>query len=280
MSNARVNTQGGVIVREEPAPIGRSDSRSGVRRVLLLAAAGFATAAAALAIAILLFGDFGETEGRILATTALLAGYSLLALPAAILQDQRRLSGLAAALGALAAVSAGLSIAAVWQNEPTETFGKVMGTANAWLVATAQIAVLVARRRTQDPRAVGRLFAASSALATILATMLSVLIWGEIDREGFARVFGALLVLDVLLVILQPILARAARGATAHRLRVVLASGETVVVTVPAPDLAGAAAAAIRAAERDGKRVLALEVADTAAGRAGDRREVAHQAGR
>jgi hypothetical protein len=48
------------------------------KRLVLLAVAGLLTAAAALAIGILLFGDFGSTEGRILATTALLAGYGLL----------------------------------------------------------------------------------------------------------------------------------------------------------------------------------------------------------
>jgi hypothetical protein len=69
------------------------------KRFVLLAVADLLTAAAALAIGILLFGDFGSTEGRILATTALLAGYGLFALPAAVLRDQRRLAALTIACG-------------------------------------------------------------------------------------------------------------------------------------------------------------------------------------
>ena len=76
------------------------------RRALLLAVAALMCAAAALAIAILLFGDFGDTEGRVLATTFLLAVYAALAVPAAMLWDQRRLPALAALLAVLAAVAA------------------------------------------------------------------------------------------------------------------------------------------------------------------------------
>ena len=60
---------------------------------LLLSVAVLLSVSAALAVGILLFGEFGETEGRVLATTGLLAGYGLLALPAAMLLDRRRLPG-------------------------------------------------------------------------------------------------------------------------------------------------------------------------------------------
>ena len=63
------------------------------KRALLLAVAACLSVSALLAIGILLVGHFGETEVRILATTALLAGYGLLTLPATILLDQGRVSG-------------------------------------------------------------------------------------------------------------------------------------------------------------------------------------------
>ena len=44
------------------------------KRIMLLAVAGLLSASALLAIGILLVGHFGKTEGRILATTALLGG--------------------------------------------------------------------------------------------------------------------------------------------------------------------------------------------------------------
>ena len=54
--------------------------RSSGKRLVLGVVAALLSGAAALAIGILLFGDFGTTEGRILASTALLAGYGLLIL--------------------------------------------------------------------------------------------------------------------------------------------------------------------------------------------------------
>jgi hypothetical protein len=232
------------------------------KRVLLLAVAGLVSAVAALAIGILLFGDFDATEGRILATTALLAGYALLALPAAILSDQRRCLRLASLVVALAVVGAALAITAVWLNEPSDTLGKAISTMTVCLLAATQVSALAARGREQDPRTVRGLFTASSVLAAVVAAMFAALVWAEIDREGPFRVFAALVVLDALLVALQPILARARPTGTARRLRVLVAPGETIELTVEAPDLAAAVSKAVRTLEREGRRVLALEIAD------------------
>ena len=68
--------------------------------------------------------------------------------------------------------------------------------------------------------------------------------------------------LDLALVALQPVLARARPAGPVHRLRVVRSAGEPVDVTIEGGDLASAAAKAIRAAERDGCRVVALEVGE------------------
>jgi hypothetical protein len=236
------------------------------RRVLLLGVAALVSAAAALAIGILLFGDFGATEGRILATTALLAGYGLLALPAVILQDQRRLPSLAAPVVALAVGAAAMSIAAVWQNEPHDLLAKAIGTVTGWLVASAQVSALAARQREQDPRLVRRFFTGSSALAAVIAAMFTGLLWAEIDREGYIRIFAALVVLDVLLVALQPILARARPTERVHRLRILVAPAETVELSVEAPDLATAASKALRTLDRAGRRALLLEFTDRIAG--------------
>jgi hypothetical protein len=237
------------------------------KRLVLLAVAGLLTAVAALAIGILLFGDFGSTEGRILATTALLAGYGLLTLPAAILHDQRRAAALTSAVVALAVAAASLTTVAVWSGETSDELGKVIGTVNGWLVAAVQLAALTLRRREHDARVVRLLFAASSALVVVLAWMLTVLLWAGFDSERYGRVFGALLVLNVLLVALQPILARARPRAIVHQLRVGVAPDESIELTVEAPDLAAAASKAIRTVERDGHRVLGLEFTGASAER-------------
>jgi len=238
------------------------------KRLVLLSVAGLLTAAAALAIGILLFGDFGSTEGRILGTTALLAGYGLLTLPAAILRDQGRAAALTGAVIVLALAAASLTTAAVWSDEPADALGKALGTANGWLVAAVLPAALTLRRREHDARVVRLLFAASSALVVVLASMWTVLLWAEIDSERYGRIFGALLVLNVLLVALQPILARARPRAIVHRLRVAVAAADPIELTVEAPDLAAAASKAIRTVERDGHRVLGLEFTGASAERA------------
>ena len=238
----------------------RSDARGEVsgKRILLLSVAGLLSATALLAIGILLAGHFGRTQGRILGSTALLAGYGLLALPAVVLLDQGRDRRLALATASLAAAGAAAALAGVWTD--SELLGKTVGSVTAFALAGTQISALTARRRGGDPAVVRRLFAVSCALALVAASCFAVFIWIQPNGSLFPRIFGSLVVLDLLLVALQPILARARPPAAVHRFNVVLASGESLAVTIEGGDLASAAAKAIRSAERGGRRVTGLEV--------------------
>jgi len=217
------------------------------------------TTTALLAIGILLFGGFGETEGRILATTALLTGYALLALPAALLLDQSRFPRLAATVIALAVAGFALALAAVWTSRPSDELGKSVTTVTVFAVAATQTSALAARRRARDPSFVPRLFAVSCVLALVLAALATVAAWAEIDDSLYFRIFAALAVLDVLLVVLPPVLALARPAGAIHRVRIVAEPGEEIEITIEAADFAAAAARAIRTVERDGRRVLRLE---------------------
>lgn len=223
------------------------------RRTLLLAVAALMCSAAALAIGILLLGDFGGTEGRILATTLLLAVYGALAVPAAILWDQRRLPALAAACAALSAVGASLNVFAVWSEGAGDEFGKMIATVTFFLVAAVVTAALATR-------SLHRLFFPSVALAAIAASMATAAVWAETEREGYLRLLGAVVVLDVLLVALQPLLLRARRDPRVRQLRIADTAGHTTDVTVQADSLADGAAKAIRYVERQGRHVRSLEV--------------------
>jgi hypothetical protein len=229
------------------------------KRALLRGIVASLSATALLAIVILLFGEFGQTEGRILTTTMLLAGFGLLALPAGFLFDQGRLTGLAGAVLALATAGFALSVALVWSgDDPPEELAKTAATIAALAVASTQVAALAARRTDRDPVSVRRLFPASTALALVVASMVGLAVWAEIGASSFYRALGAAVVLDVLLVALQPILATARREPTVHRLRLVARPGGESETTVDAPDFASAAAKAIRAAERNGTRVFSV----------------------
>lgn len=229
------------------------------RRIALSAIAASLIATALLAIGILLFGDFGETEGRILGTTALLAGYALLTLPAGFLFDQARLPSLAAAVVTLAAAGLALSLTAVWTNGSSDLLGKSVMTVTVFAAAATQTAALAARRRAGDPTSVRALFTASCVLALILAALATVAAWAEIDDSLYFRIVAAVAVLDVLLVVLQPVVALARPRGEAHHLRLTVDPGDELETTIEAADFAAAAARAIRTAERDGRRVVRLE---------------------
>jgi hypothetical protein len=236
----------------------------GGRRILVLGVAVVLCLSALLAAGILLFGHFGRTEGRILGTTAMLAGCGLLALPGVVLLDRRRLRGLALAVVGLAAATYALAVTTIWHDSPPDALGKTLGTIVLVTVAAAQTAALAARRQGADPPSVRRLFPVSIGIAVTACALLSALIWGDGDGGVLARVAATLVVLDVLAVALQPLLARARPPTAPIRLRLLLDTHETVEVEVRAADLAAAAVAAIHAEERQGRRVLRLETPDVA----------------
>src|SRR5918999_677892 len=91
------------------------------RRLLVLAVIASLAVTAALAIGILLLGDFGETEGRVLATTFAISVASLLALPGAQLLDQERAVPLAWATLVLAALAFVVFEYTIWTDEDSST---------------------------------------------------------------------------------------------------------------------------------------------------------------
>ncbi len=230
------------------------------RRVLLLMVAVLLSVSALLAIAVLLVGRFGSTEGRILGSTALLAGFGLVALPSVILLDTERARRLALAGVASAALASLLALVAIWSRSDSDTLGRTVGSAAVIAVAFSQLCALTARRETGDPASVRRLFAASCATATLAAILAVTFVWSNPHGTLAPRVLGAVIVLDLLLVALQPIFARARPGVVVHRFEVVLVSGERVAVSVEGGDVASAAARAIRSVERERGSVVELDV--------------------
>jgi hypothetical protein len=231
--------------------------RSGGRRVLLAAIVVPLTATALVAIGILLFGEFGDTEGRVLGTTALLAAYGLLALPAGFLFDQERLRALALTVLLLAVAGLSTALAAIW-TDGGDRLGKTVLTATVFGIAATQTAALAAGGRGHDQAVVRRLFVLSVGLVLVVAGMGAGAAWAELDSDTYIRVLAALAVLDVLVVALQPILSLARAGAGVYRWQVAVEGEDEAAVTVEASDLASAAAKAIRQVERTGRTVTGL----------------------
>ncbi|HEX6953090.1 MAG TPA: hypothetical protein VF124_09860 [Gaiellaceae bacterium] len=230
------------------------------KRVLLFTVAVLLSVSAVLAIAVLLIGRFGSTEGRILGSTALLGGFGLVALPGVVLLDKERARWLALAGVGSAALASVLALVAIWSPSSSDTFGRTVGSAAVVAVAFSQLTALTARRATGDPASVRRLFAASCATAALTAILAVTFIWSNPHGTLAPRALGALVVLDLLLVALQPILARARPVVVAHHFEVVLSSGERVAVDVTGGDVASAAARAIRSVEGARGAVVELDI--------------------
>jgi hypothetical protein len=260
---------------------------SGLKRLLLAALIASLCVTGGIAIGILLFGSFDDTSWRILGTTALIGGFSLAILPAGILLDRGRATTLAWTVIALSAAALAGVLGLIWEVvRDSEVVGKTVGVITVAALAGSQTAATTGLRRPSDTSVVTRLYLASIATAAALATLILILILAEIEDNGsFFRALGAVAVLNVLVVILQPAVRRfaaqpAAQAVNAapavHRFRCSLdrlpdalpdperyrAAAEgmpSVVCRIPAANFADAVAAAIRELESTGVRILRIE---------------------
>lgn len=219
----------------------RTDASSG-KRLFFLGLIASLVLTAAIAIGVLLFGEFDETTGKILLTTALLALFSLVALPGGVLIDQRRHLSLAYATLVLATIAFALALGVVWrdwESDGGEALWRTLAAFAAFAGAAAQAATTTARLRPDDTPLVRRLYVASLVLGVLLAGMIALAAALEIDSSGYYRVLGAVAVADVLLVVVQSV-ARRLGGpvqATAGGARSILVTGSPEAIEAAIPEL-------------------------------------------
>lgn len=229
------------------------------KRLLLLAMIASLAVTAALAMGILVLGDFGGTEGRVLGTTFAISVAGLLALPGAQLLDQQRAVPLAWATVALASVAFVLFEYALWRDAEGEAAWKRFGTVAVFSVAATQIAALTSRRRTDDRQNVRVAYLLTVGLALLLAVLATSAMWEEIEDVTFYRVLAALAVLNVFLVALQPLLRRLGGEPATYRVRLEVKPGGSQELELAGRDFAGALAEGVRRVERGGGRVVRVE---------------------
>jgi hypothetical protein len=248
-----------------------------LKRTFLQVLVASMLATAGLAIGFLLFAEFDDTTWKIIGTTALLSGFSLLGLPGATLLDQGRAQVLGAINLLLAGAGLVLALTLLWTE--SDSGWKPLVFVVAFTGAAAQASGTTARRRADDPPVVRIVYLAGLGGAVLVASLISIAAWQEIERAGFYRILGALAVADLLTVLLQPILRRTARPGrpppakgdpfaftcTLDVRPVELPSwatrreDHTVECRVPARDFASAVATAISDLERTGGKVLKIE---------------------
>src|SRR5688572_20751318 len=193
------------------------EQRRLLARALLLMAIAALSLAALAAIVILLFGSFGETEGKILLTVLAIAGYSLTGLAATTALGRAPLWLGPTGLG-VSAVGFVLAVSLIWTTPEGSLLGRLMGTFFVLAVAIAHAALLLLLTRHVGEKSVliarrATLVASSVLSVMIIVPMLSA--WEP--AAGYFRLLGAVAVLAVLGTLLVPILWKLAAGADAPR---------------------------------------------------------------
>jgi hypothetical protein len=234
-----------------------------LRQPLLFGAIVALSATAIIAIVALLAGDFADTELRVLATTGGFGLSSLIAMRGTALLDQRRHIALGRAVISLSALSFLIELWILWLDDDSELAWKSYVCSISIAVATAQIAGMLGRRRATDPAWIPRLVWAAGTSASIVAAMGWAAAIGEIGRAGYYRILGAVVVLNVFLVALQPVLRRlgkptAAVEGSSRPFVLVLADGSRI--DREGADLPDGVARALREAEQSGRRVTRIEL--------------------
>ncbi|HXG75106.1 MAG TPA: hypothetical protein VNJ53_00910 [Gaiellaceae bacterium] len=183
---------------------------SGIRlgRIFWLGAATILVAAAAVALAAIVRGDFSDTDVRILGTLAALLYTGGTGLAGLALVDR----GVARPLGWLVAAAAPVCLAvvvwAIWNfvfDGSSETEARVAWSSVLLLLAglVAVTALLFARRP-----ALRRLAGAAGALAGLAATLSAIGVWTEPESDGYVKALAVLWVLAGLAYFLVPVLQR------------------------------------------------------------------------
>jgi hypothetical protein len=210
------------------------------KRAFLRALVFSLCATAGLAIITLLFGEFDETAGRIVATTAFISLYSLMALPGGSLLDR----GTHALLGWGTLLASGLALLLamnlVWADwrDTSDTSWKLVGIATVVAGAFAQASATTWRRRPDDSATLVRLYGISLLTGPALALMIINALLNEVEDGTYYRFLGALAVANLLVAIVQPIIRRM-KPAVADRAPEPAPNGYRVVFSLesqPSPE--------------------------------------------
>jgi len=176
-----------------------------LRRIVLQGAAALAGAAALLAIAVVLRGDFGETEEKLFATLAatFVAGAAAMAGIALLARQASRpvaYAGIVLAVGGYV-----LWVEQIWAGHDSDGYWKLLLLVLTWTLAT--LVVATNRLMLRSARLIGTLYPATAAAAVLAALTTTAMLWRE-EADGW-QLFAVLLILTLLGEVLAPILERA-----------------------------------------------------------------------
>lgn len=192
----------------------------GTRRAAIVALVVSLSSTAIIGIAVLLTGSFGELQGRVLGTTLIIAGFSILALcHLAVVGRPVRVVGFAGlAVSALALVLGLVVIWMPWHSWPDGLLGGFLrwfGVAGilAGGLAHANLLLLLASRRQPVIRAAMAITLVAIAIVALMS-ILPIVSDGSIPGSAwdtYWRWFGVVAIIDVLGTVALPIVALLSR---------------------------------------------------------------------
>jgi hypothetical protein len=210
-SDAPTRKEAAVEAHPEQAVAGAGFASQGAReqrrtllRVFAVMAVSALCLAALVSIVIFLFGSFGETERRLLATALAVAGYSLTGLAATTRIGRRPvwLGPLGIGVSGLGFV---LAISLIWTSPEGDLLVRLTGSVTVLAIAIAHASLLLPHR--PDQRLTAAVLAATLVMLGVLAAMLIVqMLFALEPSDWYLRWMGVVAVLTVLGTLLVPIL--------------------------------------------------------------------------
>ena len=165
-----------------------------LKQVFLRTFIATVVASAMIGIYVFLFGDFGETEMRILVTTLTISYFSVTSLACSAAFEKRKAGRLAPAGIAVSIVGFLVFMPGIWvQDYEWEAYGKLMLILGIFAFSIAQACLLAL---VPLGRSVRWIFFAVVAVIFALASLISGMVVFETHVEWLHRIAGVLGILD------------------------------------------------------------------------------------
>ena len=184
-----------------------------MKRIALYVLIGSVVVSALLGIWALLVGEFGRLEGKVLITSLCISGASILAMICGVAWERCPVRLLPPTGLALAVLGFALLIVLVWVEADSEHAWKASGSILLLATAAAHGALLSLARLRRPHR---WLFPAAYGSSALLAILVLVAMWGEIEDERIWRWTGVFSILLCAFTILVPVFQRMDRAAAAR----------------------------------------------------------------
>jgi hypothetical protein len=156
-------------------------------------------------VAVLLQGDLGAQEARVVGTTATITAATLLFMPCIALFESRRAMVAPLAGSLVIPIAAAMVVAGVWLDDPSGNYWRTTGSLVTAGVALAYVCLLELPRLEEGLLWIRYL---ASGLAIVFALEVLAAVWSEYPGETGARVLGITAILLTAATVLVPILQR------------------------------------------------------------------------